>query len=482
MSGISIPGVGSGLDVNSMVRSLMAVERQPLQTLDTKKGIMESKISALGQIRSALDGLKTSLDKLSTSNQLNTLKTTLSDTSVATVSTSSSAVIANYSLEVEALATAQKLTSSSLGTETASLGSSPGSLTIEFGTYSGGLFTPNTNRASFTVNLETSQMTPAGVRDAINAAQKDVTASLVNNGSGVVMVLTNNQTGANQLMRVSVSDPDGSNTDNAGLSKLAYNPAATLGTGKNMTEQVAAQDATVKIDGVTVTSSTNTLSTAVTGLTINLLKTNDNAPISMTTARDDSQIKTAINGFITAYNSLQKLVKTLTSYDTVKKEAAILNGEITVRSAFTQVRGLFSQSYGTGSFTSVVDLGITTQSDGSLKFDTTKFDSAFSSNRDAVLSVFTQSSLGTEGEGFAGKVKTLVSSFLDTEGLLDARTKGLNSSIKNIDNQKIRMEERLAMIEQRYRTQFGALDVSMSKMQSLSTYLSQQLASLPQSS
>jgi flagellar hook-associated protein 2 len=249
-----------------------------------------------------------------------------------------------------------------------------------------------------------------------------------------------------------------------------------------MTQQVAAQDASAKIDGITVTSSTNTLSTALTGLSINLLKTNSGAPITMTTSRDDTSIKTSINSFITSYNALQKLVKTLTSYDTVKKEAAILNGEITVRSALTQIRGLFSQSYGTSTLTSVVDIGITTQNDGSLKFDATKFDSAFSTNRNGVVSVLAQSSTGTEGEGFAGKVKTLVSSFLDTEGLLEARTTGLNANIKTIDDKKFRMEERLLMIEQRYRTQFGALDLSMSKMQSLSTYLGQQLAALPKSS
>jgi flagellar hook-associated protein 2 len=457
----------------------MTVERQPLTALATKKGLIESKISALGQIRSSLDALKTAAQRMTTQDKLLTLKTTVSDTSIATVSTSNSATPASFSLEVEQLASAQKLSSPEFASASSSLGNAAGSVTIEFGTYSAGVYTLNPDRAAFTVNVEAAKMTPEGIRDAINQANKEVSASLVNSGTGVMLVLTNAKTGANQHMRLTVSDPDGNNTDNAGLSQLAYNPAASVGNGKNMSERVAAQDARVKIDGISITSRTNTLDQSIAGLTISLLKTNDDSPTTMTTTRDDSQVKTAVNSFITAYNNLNKLVRDLTKYDATKKEAAILNGESTVRNVLSQVRGLLSRQYGSTSLTTLSELGITTQSDGSIRLDATKFDSAFSSKRDAVVALFTQSTGGTEGDGFAGTVEDLITSLTDNNGLLDARTDGLNVSLKNLNSKEDQIEARLSQIEQRYRTQFVTLDRNLNSLQSLSAYLQQQLASIP---
>lgn len=479
MSGLSVPGIGSGLDINSLVERLMAVERQPLTALATKKGMIESKISALGQIRSSLDALKTAAQRMTTQDKLLTLKTTVADTSIATVSTSNSATPASFSLEVEQLASAQKLSSPEFASASSSLGNAAGSVTIEFGTYSAGVYTLNPDRAAFTVNVEAAKMTPEGIRDVINQANKEVSASLVNSGTGVMLVLTNAKTGANQHMRLTVSDPDGNNTDNAGLSQLAYNPAASVGNGKNMSERVAAQDARVKIDGISITSRTNTLDQSIAGLTISLLKTNDDSPTTMTTTRDDSQVKTAVNSFITAYNNLNKLVRDLTKYDATKKEAAILNGESTVRNVLSQVRGLLSKQYGSTSLPTLSELGITTQSDGSIRLDATKFDSAFSSKRDAVVALFTQSTGGTEGDGFAGTVEDLITSLTDNNGLLDARTDGLNASLKNLNSKEDQIEARLSQIEQRYRTQFVTLDRNLNSLQSLSAYLQQQLASIP---
>lgn len=479
MSGLSVPGIGSGLDINSLVERLMTVERQPLTALATKKGMIESKISALGQIRSSLDALKTAAQRMTTQDKLLTLKTTVADTSIATVSTSNSATPASFSLEVEQLASAQKLSSPEFASASSSLGNAAGSVTIEFGTYSAGVYTLNPDRAAFTVNVEAAKMTPEGIRDAINQANKEVSASLVNSGTGVMLVLTNAKTGANQHMRLSVSDPDGNNSDNAGLSQLAYNPAASVGNGKNMSERVAAQDARVKIDGISITSRTNTLDQSIAGLTISLLKTNDDSPTTMTTTRDDSQVKTAVNSFITAYNNLNKLVRDLTKYDATKREAAILNGESTVRNVLSQVRGLLSRQYGSTSLPTLSELGITTQSDGSIRLDATKFDSTFSSKRDAVVALFTQSTGGTEGDGFAGTVEDLITSLTDNNGLLDARTDGLNASLKNLNSKEDQMEARLSQIEQRYRTQFVTLDRNLNSLQSLSAYLQQQLASIP---
>jgi flagellar hook-associated protein 2 len=246
-----------------------------------------------------------------------------------------------------------------------------------------------------------------------------------------------------------------------------------------MTERVAAQDARAKIDGITITSRTNTLDQAISGLTISLLKTNTGTPTNVTTSRDDSQVKTAVNGFITAYNNLNKLVRDLTKYDATKKEAAILNGESTVRNVLSQVRGLLSKQYGATALATVSEVGITTLNDGSLKLDATKFDAAFTAQRSNVLALFTQSTGGIEGKGFAGTVEDLISSLTDNDGLLDARTDGLNTSLKNLNSKGDQLESRLVQVEQRYRTQFVTLDKNLNSLQSLSAYLQQQLASIP---
>jgi flagellar hook-associated protein 2 len=479
MSGLSVPGIGSGLDVNGLVERLMAVERQPLAALGTKKGMIESKISALGQIRSALDGLKTAAQKMTTQDKLLTLKTSVADSTIASVSTSNNASPASFSLTVEKLASAQKLSSPQFLTANTSISNDSGSLTVEFGTYSGGVYTPNPSREPFTVNIESGKMTPEGIRDAINQANQEVSAALVNNGAGVTLVLTNTKTGADQHMRISVSDPDGNSTDNVGLSQLAYDPTASLGNGKNMTERVPAQDALAKIDGISITSRTNTLDQSISGLTISLLKTNSDSATTITTTRDDSQVKTAVNSFISAYNNLNKLVRDLTKYDSAKKEAAILNGESTIRNVLGQVRTLISKRYGSESLPSLSEMGITTQSDGSLKIDNSKFDSAFSTGRDKVLALFTQSSTGIQGEGFAGTVEKLINGLTEDNGLLDARTDGLNISLRNLRDKENQLETRLVQAEKRYRSQFVTLDSNLSRLQSVSTSLQQQLASIP---
>jgi flagellar hook-associated protein 2 len=186
-----------------------------------------------------------------------------------------------------------------------------------------------------------------------------------------------------------------------------------------------------------------------------------------------------VNSFISAYNNLNNLVRDLTKYDSAKKEAAILNGESTIRNVLGQVRTLISKKYGSESRPTLSEMGITSQSDGSLKIDNSKFDSAFSAGRDKVLALFTQSSTGVQGEGFAGQVEKLINGLTEDNGLLDARTDGLNSSLRNLRNKQNQLETRLLQAEQRYRSQFVTLDGNLSRLQSVSASLQQQLASIP---
>ena len=357
-------------------------------------------------------------------------------------------------------------------------------MTIEFGSVnaSNGAFTTNTDRSAVTINLSADQMTPAGVRDAINAANKGVSASLVNDGTTTHVVITNNQTGAKQSMRISVSDPDGNNTDNSGLSALAYDPAATAGSGKNMTSLSTAGDAAFSIDGIALTSSSNTISNVMDGMTLTLSKTNAGSPTTINVTQDNTAIKSTINGFITAYNALATQLNAMTKYDASTQTAGILQGDATARSIQQQLRSTVTTAFGSGSTSRLADVGITIQTDGTLKLDDTRFNNAFGSNRDAVLSLFTKDASGTSGKGLGGTMDSLIDRMINVDGILTTRTDGMNTRVKNIDNQISTIETRLEQVQARYQRQYSALDVTVSNANSLTAYLTQQLSALSKNS
>jgi flagellar hook-associated protein 2 len=478
VSGISSPGIGSGLDVAGLVSSLMAVEKQPLTQLTSKQTSYQTQVSAIGQVTSALSTLRDAARAMSTATSTTVLKGTVADTAIASVGVTNAAAPGNYNLEVTSLATQQKLATTPFGSSSTSLGTGTGSVTIEFGTTNGTGFSLNANQAAFTVNLATSDLTPAGVRDAINAANKGVTATLVNDANGSRMVLTNNNTGANQSMRVSVSDPDGNSTDGTGLSALAYNPAGTTNNGKNMSQLAAAGDAQFKLDSIPLTSSSNTVSGVVDGLTLTLTGTNSGAPTILNVSSDDAAMTKKVETFISAYNSVNNLISTLTGYNAATKKGGTLQADSSVRNVRDKLRNVLISQFGTGSSNLLSSIGITIQKDGTLAKDATKFSNAFATDRNSVVSLFTQSTTGTQSQGLAGTMNTLIGQMIDTGGTLESHTKSVNQSITDIGKRISSMQDRLSLIEARYNRQFNSLDTSLSQMQGVSSYLTQQLAAL----
>jgi len=481
---ISSAGVGSGLDVASIVSKLMAVESQPITTLQSQETSINTQISALGKVKSLLSTLQTSVEAMSTTAKMQALTATVSDTSAASATVTNSAVAGTYALQVSQIATQNKLVSSTFASSSTSLGTSSGSITFDFGTVdsSTSAFTANADRSSATVSLTADQMTPAGIRDAINSADIGVTASLVTDSSGTRLMITNGTTGANQAMRISVSDPDGSNTDSSGLSALAYDPAASSGSGKNMTQLTAAGDASFSLDGIALTSSTNTISNVMDGVTLTLTGKTSSTSTTLKIAEDDDTIKSTVNSFITAYNSLASQLNTLTAYDSSSETAGTLQGDSTTLSIQRQLRATLTTAFGTGSTSRLADIGITIQTDGTLKLDETKFDTKFAADRSAVVGLFTQDSSGTSGKGLAGTLDTLITNFIGTTGSITTRTDSMNQRIKNIDDQITRKQALLDQVQARYEAQFSALDTIISQSESLASYLTQQFSSSSSSS
>ncbi|AMC33684.1 flagellar filament capping protein FliD [Janthinobacterium sp. B9-8] len=377
MAGISSLGSGSGMDLNGLIDKLMTAEKAPLKDLLLKEASYQSKISAFGSVKSALSAFQTSVKSLSSVQGFKSTSASLADASIATVSSSSLAQPGSYSLEVSQLAQNQKLTSTAFSSPNAGIGT--GTLTIQFGTVNtqntdstaDDTFTANANvkKAAFSIVIDGKNNTLSGVRDAINNSKNNtgVSASILNDGTGNRLVLTSKETGAENSLKISVSDADGNSTDTGGLSALAYDPAGV----RNLAETQSAKDAKFKIDGISVSKPTNLVGDAIQGLTINLTKVSSPtstgattlAPTTITVGSDLNGIKDSIKGFVKAYNELNKILKEVSSYTpgngASAAKAAPLNGESSIRAIQNQMRSVVNQMQGEGSyFKSLSDVGV----------------------------------------------------------------------------------------------------------------------------
>lgn len=441
--GISSPGVGANLDVNSIVSQLMAVEKQPLTRLDTKAASFQAKLSGFGTLKSVLSTFQTALNGLSDASKFQGVKTSVGDSAVATVSGSSVAVPGSYSLEVIKLAQAQKLNAVGQVSSTAPIGSgATTTLSFDFGTITGGTLNPATGTytgAGFsssgtgvkTVTIDATNNSLTGIRDAINKAAVGVTASIVNDGSGTPyrLSLSSAETGKTNSLKLSV---DG---DAALSSLLAHDPANA--SGQALSETVTAQNADFKIDGIAVTKPSNKVADAIAGVTLNLTKTNVGAPTTIGVTRDTDAVVTAVNGFVKAYNEINQNLKDATAFNPTTKVAAVLNGEASVRSIQNEIRSVMTApvSGGGSTFTLLSQIGVAVQKDGSLGVDATKLQASIASNFSDFAGLFSNvgktsdalvAYVGSTNKTAAGSYAVTVSE-LATQGLTTATgAAGLN--------------------------------------------------------
>ena len=364
---LASPGIGSGLDVNSIVSQLMAVESRPLTVLATKEARQQAQLSAFGSLKGSLSTFQNSVATLSDPAKFSAVTADIADTSLATVSSSSKAAPGNYSIEIQSLAQAQKIKSGNFADTTATVGT--GTLTIQYGTYSGGAFTLNPDKAAESITIATDKSSLAGVRDAINEANGNISASIVNDGSGDRLVISSNDTGLSNALKITVADDDLNNTDNTGLSQLAFD-VSTGGTA-NLTETVAASDAKVIIDGITVNKASNTINDAIEGVTLTLQKADIGNPTNLSIARDTASVQAAIQSFVSAFNDLDQTITDLSNFDTESQRASVLTGDSTLRAVQSQLRSIFNTPLSTagGGFSTLSEIGITFQADGKLSLD-----------------------------------------------------------------------------------------------------------------
>jgi flagellar hook-associated protein 2 len=380
----------SGLDVAGTVSQLMTVERQPLALLDRKEAGYQATLSAYGNVKSALASFQTAMSGMSNLSKFQALSATAADATILTASANSSAVPGSYAVQVGSLAQAQTIAAVGQTSASAAIGAAATTtLSFQFGTisngslsagiYSNATFTQDATQATGTVTIDSSNNSLQGIRDAINAANLGVTATIVNDGSAAPyrLVLASNTTGASKSMKISVAG------DAALQGLLAYDPAGT----QNLTQSSAAKDAALTVNGIAISSASNTVTGAIQGATLNLAKA---GTTTLAVARDAGAVQSAVQTFVAAYNDVHKTLTDLTAYNAATKTGAVLLGDSTVLTLQTQIRSALSSTLtgSGGSLTSLSQIGVALQRDGTMALDAAKLTTAIANNFNDVAGLF----------------------------------------------------------------------------------------------
>ncbi len=476
---ISSTGVGSGLDVNGIVSKLMTAEAAPQDALKTQEAAVKTQLSAYGQLNSALSALQTAVKNIATASKFNQQALTSADTSVFTATSNGSSSVSSYNIAVSQLAQSQKLATGGYANTTDAVGT--GTLTLSF--------PGNTSKTDVAITIDSSNNTLTGIRDAVNLSGASVTASIINDGTTNRLVFTSKDTGTINAMKISVAG-------DAGLSALAYDPAGT----KNLTELQPAQDAKLNVDGIDIVKPSNTITDALDGVTLNLLKvsptttTTDGAGVTTTTynkiglnvTTDNTKVQAALQAFVDAYNKFNTTIKALTKFDssaakgTVSSNNGPLLGDATVRTVTSQIKGLLTGLVNTGGSTqgSLSQVGIAFQADGTLALDSTKLNSAISSNFNTVSALFVTTGSGTSAvKGIAAQLDAKLTSYLASDGILQAKTDGYNTTIKQMDSKISDWDTKLAALQKRYLATYTALDIQLTNMSAMKDQITQETAS-----
>ena len=386
----------SGLDVNSIVTQLMQVERQPLQVMARRQSALQSKISAYGALKSAYSAIGDAAAKLALPDAFRAVTASTSDAAAVNATASAGTAAGSYSIEVTQLAQAQKLASAAFAGLDSSIGT--GTLNIQLGSFAAGVFSPNGNQPAPSISIGSGQNTLGGVRDAINAANAGVRASIVNDGSGYRLAISSASTGSANSLRITVADDDATHSDTAGLSQLAYDPAAAAGAGKNLEQTAASQDAWLKVDGISVTKASNTINDAVSGVTLTLVKTTSGAAVTVGIAPDPAQVKNGLDALVATYNGFQSSIRSLTGYNAQTRSGGLLSGDATARELMTALKGAMTSAIPGlgGNPSTLTQIGLSFQQNGGLSLDTTVFNKQFSNPNANLARLFAATGTATD--------------------------------------------------------------------------------------
>jgi len=440
----SSAGVGSGLDVPAMIDGLMGVERVPLVKLQNRQGGIQAKISAFGSLKGIMSSFNDSLAKFSDVSKIKSHSVSSSDKAVLTTSVSGSPIAAKYAIDVVSLAQSHKISSSLFANATDPVGEGTLSISVA-GTTTDFTFAAGSNSLN-------------DIRDSLNSKllSQGIQATIVNvNGGSRLMVSTNNSGVSNAITMTVSGDIDGNNTDTLGLSQLVFDPAGV----QNMSEVSAPLDAQVKVDGFLASSSSNTFSTTITGVSFDVKSV---GVASLSVNKDDSELKNSIADVVSSYNNLQNVL--------VGLKGGGLKGESMISSIGNKIRGSFSSQNSSAAGMNASKMGVEFDRYGNASFNETTFNDLSDVDKKEALAFLSEPKIG-----LAARLTEVVSAYTKSEGFIDAITTGLDNQVNHMDNSIVSMQRRLVNREITLGKQFTALDTLMAGLEATSGFLTQQL-------
>lgn len=445
---ITAAGVGSGLDIETIVYQLMTLERQPLNQLRQKENATEAQISAYGSLKSVLSTFEDTMANLSSADKFRVFTVSFSDEGVLTAETDSAAAAGIYNIDVTRQAQHHKLGSTALAD------------TDTFGGGAGDALTLTVDGQSSTIDLSTAK-TLAEVRDAINDASDNpgVTATLLHKGDGTShLVLTADESG--YAKRVDLSYGGSITAGTFGFSVLNQDGAG------NTLADLTELDAAFSIDGIALTASSNNVSGVLDGLTLELKGVGSSV---LEVARDDTAIEESAKAFVDGYNEVLKKIDEL--------KAGALEGDGSLRRIVSRFRDVINSPASglTGSFTSLTQVGIRTNGKtGELEFDSTVFSQALDQDFASLSNLFADAT-----DGYAVRFENVAKELTDTDGMLDLRTDSLNDRVRTLQDRQSDMEYQLQLKEKALRSKYAALDSLVGSLQSIGNFLTSQLSNVP---
>lgn len=465
MATISSLGAGTSLDLQSLYDSLETSERTRLTPITTQQASYKAKLTAWGVVQTSLSKLQTAANALKKTSDIASTKVTSTNTAFS-ATLANNATAGNYSIEVSNLAKAQSLLSKSAPSKDTDLGdSSLASRTI--------IIAQSGQTTPMTVTLTQDQTSLADIRDAINKQQGSVTASIIKSDDNTYYLsLTSRDTGIANEMTVTTND-------SALAQYIGYDKTAS---SNGMTEQVAAADAQLTINGVAITRSSNTITDAPEGVTLNLTKTNVGSPETLTVEKDNQPMIDAVQAYVDAYNSLQTTIANQTKYtavdqgsDTQDTSNGDLLGDGTLRNIQTRLRSVLSSSQSGGDISLLSQIGVTQDLNGKLTVDSDKLNKALNEKSTSVVNFLSGDGKTT---GFATQASNLLESILASDGSLQKAEDGINSTLKRLSTQYDQVNTQISATMARYKAQFTSLSSLVSSMTQTGNYLTQQFAAM----
>lgn len=479
MAGVT--GIGSGIDIDSIVKSMVAAERAPKETqLANLEKKTTTQITAIGALKSAISDFQTALGNLNKPELFQSRSSTSSKPEQVAISATTEAGSGKYQVEVKNLAASSKVALRSVANsaETPALFGS-GKLTIHAG-----------KGESFAVNVDGSNNTLAGIRDAINkaGAELGVSATIVTDDSGARLVLSSNKTGDGRDLTVE-GDPAGTpETGQLSLDTFDFaggvrgestdslmNPPADASEPRIL---AWAESAVISIDGLQITSETNKVEGAIEGVTLDLkATTTENEPLTVAVDLDKGGVEKQIQSFVDAYNKLIGTINAQTKVTPVgdgkTPVTGALVGDATARTLLNTIRNELVNVQDGGALRALTDIGITTQKDGTLAIDSDKLDKAMADNFAELSGLF------TGDKGLASRLDEKLKPYTEVGGILEQRNKAMSETISDIDKQKENLNLRITSLQERLYKQFNAMDLLVGQLTNTSNSLIASLENLP---